>query len=96
MLSGFKGYRNIIRLCPSGSRWRGLETRILILQLRKVTWPRSPEELEAVAVSVFSLMPRLLHPLAKSRAAAAASLLKEEKMSRAIKTLAAGHKLITS
>lgn len=35
-------------------------------------------------------------PLTKCRAAAAASLLKEEKMSRAIKTLAAGRKLITS
>lgn len=83
--------------CPSSlSQWRGLETRALIFQPRKVTWPRSPEELEAGTAALLSLQPGLLHPLAKSRAAAAASLLKEEKMSRAIKTLAAGHKLITS
>lgn len=48
------------------------------------------------SLALLSLQPRLPHPLAKSRGAAAASLLKEEKMSRAINTLAAGHKLITS
>ena len=37
--------------CPLPFQWRGLEIRALTLQLRRVTRPRSPEELEALAAS---------------------------------------------
>lgn len=37
--------------CPLPFQWRGLEIRALTLQLRKVTRPRSPEELEALTDS---------------------------------------------
>lgn len=78
MLSGFKGSRDISSLF-STSPWRGLEIRALISQLRKVTWLRSAEELQAVAAALLSLLPRLRDTLAKSRATAETSLLKEEK-----------------
>lgn len=94
-LSGIKGSRNIISLSPSIPVERvGDQSPYFTTEKSdsaKVTWGVGGTNRQ-----LSSLLSLSCPSTTKSRAAAVTSLLKQGKMSRAVKTLAAGHKLITS